>query len=345
MHLTLMKVSLILKGTPDHFSRYPVYIRHSDGQKRTFKKTSVLLTKEQFKRFKDRTHLPKERDLYARFLNCINESRDEKQEKGFYEYCYQLLAEWQDEKSPETMRHYLGEISKLKRFKEKLYLSDITPDFLKLYKEYCKQLGNTNNTQWKSFKFLRLVVLRANREKLITENPFSIFSIPKYKDPQKQYLTEEQVKEIEAIENLPDEIKFVRDWFLIGCATGLRFGDMKAFDKKKHIRNGRLVLYTSKTGELVSLPFTERLKALFERVNYQPVRYSNVHFNRLLKQIDIGQSLNCHLSRHTFGTLCLSKGISLETTAKMMGHSNIKTTSIYAKITGAKIDDEFKKME
>jgi integrase/recombinase XerC len=338
-----MKISLILKGQPDQFDRYPVVIRCSDGQKRTFRKTSVLLTKDQFTRFKNRSHLPKERDLYARFLDCFNEKREEKKELSFFTYCYELLRRWQDEKSPETLRHYLSELSKIKRFKAEFALSAVTAPFLENYKDYCKALGNTNNTLWKTFKFMRVVMRRAHKERLVKENPFDIFEIPKYRDPKKQYLTEEQVRQIEAITDLPPEILFVKHWFLIGCYAGLRFGDMRAFDKKENIRHGRLILYTSKTGELVSLPFTDRLKALFAKVNYQPVTYTNVHFNRLLKQIDIGVPLSCHLSRHTFGTLCLTKGISLEATAKMMGHANIKTTAIYAQITGAKLDEEFKK--
>lgn len=52
---------------------------------------------------------------------------------------------------------------------------------------------------------------------------------------------------------------------------------------------------------------------------------------------EINKEISFHLARHTFATLTLSKGVSIESVSKMLGHTNIKTTQIYARITDAKI--------
>jgi site-specific recombinase XerD len=71
---------------------------------------------------------------------------------------------------------------------------------------------------------------------------------------------------------------------------------------------------------------------------------NNQNTNAYLKEIGelcgIRKKLTFHLSRHTFATLTLSKGVSLESVSKMLGHSNIKTTLIYARITGEKIGND-----
>lgn len=346
-----MTTTLILKGNPDHFNRKAVYIRFSDKQKRTHVKTDLLLTEEQFNRFKGGSPLKSEGDTYKKFLKLMDRPTEKKEGINFFEYVSQCLREWDKEKSSETIRQIMGEKSKIQKFNPSFTLSDITPEFLREYKEYCKKLGNSTNTQWKSFKFLRMIVLKAKKEKLIDENPFQVFPMPKYKDPEKKYLTDHDIKKLETLidKPLPSEIYFAAVWFLIGCYSGLRFGDMQAFEKKKHLVGGRLIMYTSKTGELVSIPVSDKLKELFKRIDYKPLYYTNQAYNRLLKSVgtlaEIHTPLTAHLSRHTAAVRWANGGISQEVTGKLLGHSDLKTTAIYYRITGARIDEELKKLK
>ncbi|MES2620198.1 MAG: phage integrase SAM-like domain-containing protein, partial [Bacteroidota bacterium] len=159
-----MKVSLILKGAADFYGRVPVYIRWSEGQTRTFKKTTLRITNDQFDRFKKHTHLPKEKELYTRFLNAMD--LQQTKEVDFFTYTNACIREWEKEKRSETIRQHKSEVSKLYQFETKLNLSGITPDFLREYKAYCYAKGNQGNTVWKSFKFIRLITRRAYKEKL-----------------------------------------------------------------------------------------------------------------------------------------------------------------------------------
>lgn len=71
---------------------------------------------------------------------------------------------------------------------------------------------------------------------------------------------------------------------------------------------------------------------------------SNQKMNEYLKEIGticgIGKELTFHLARHTFATLTLTKGVSIESVSKMLGHTNIKTTQIYARITDVKVSND-----
>ena len=313
-----MTQTLILKGKPDFFKRYPVYIRWSDGQKRTFKKTSLVLTKEQFNSFK-KGEPGKDKELYRRYLSAMDET-------------------------------ILRERDKIGRHRPKLLLTDIDVDFLRKYKEHLYEIGNSPNTVYKAFKFIKTIVRKALREKLLADDPFQVFKTPLYRNPQRNFLKKEEVEKIEGVlsKPVPEELKSAATWFLIGCETGLRYSDMCQYDKEKHLVNGRLVLYTAKTSELVSIPLREKVKGYFELVGHQPLSLCNQYYNRLLKQVqkvaEVKTLLTAHVSRHTAAVIWADAGISMEVVAKLLGHTSIKSTAIYFKITGGRIDEEFKKL-
>lgn len=269
----------------------------------------------------------------------------------FYKYCSSCMIQWNHTRAPETLRQYASEINKLKTFSPSIRLSTITPQWLNRYKAHCFAFGNAGNTVHKHLKFVRLIIRKAHRERLIEQNPFDIFEMPRYHNPEKKYLTQDKVAAIEKIisdADLPTELRKVATWFCIGCHTGLRFSDVRQFNQKKHIINNRIVLYTQKTGTPVSMPVSNKLKSLFELVNYKWVGISNIHYNRILKHVgticELGK-INAHMSRHTAAIMWANAGISQEVTAKLLGHTDLKSTAIYYKITSTRIDDELKKLE
>jgi len=349
-----MKVTAILKGNKDSLGRKTVYIRINDGEKRTFRATNIKLMTTQLKKSVVIDHpqsklfnqLIRDQILNAEVNKMFVGSND-----NFFDYSEKSLSGWINEKSKETVRQYRSELNKITAFaSDTLKLSQITPEWLFKYKIYLYEKGQTTNTLWKSFKFVRLIILKAWKEKKIKDNPFQVFDMPKYKDPPKVYLTKKQVEKIDKYakdKKTGSELKISATWFVIAAYTGLRFGDMRAFDKAKHISNGRLVIYTSKTKEVVGMPVNDKLKALFERIGYKPLPWSNAHYNRLLKVVAVHcdiDTLTAHQSRHTFALMCADAGISQEVTAKLLGHNTIKTTAIYYKISNVRIDQEVQKI-
>ena len=141
-------------------------------------------------------------------------------------------------------------------------------------------------------------------------------------------------------------LKNMAAWFLFACYTGLRYSDVKNFDPAKHIQNGRIILHTTKTGEVVSISTSSRAKSILEQYPKAPI-YSNQKCNQYLKAIahicGIDKRLTFHTARHTFAVQCANLGISQEVTSKLLGHSDLRTTGIYYKIVNERIDREMEK--
>lgn len=104
----------------------------------------------------------------------------------------------------------------------------------------------------------------------------------------------------------------------------------------------------SKTGVLIQLPLSKPAldvlgKRKEEGIVFQSLTISilNLHVPKWLNSAGISKHITFHQSRHSFGTsICLTQGVPIETLSQMMGHRNIKTTQIYAEITGAKIEED-----
>lgn len=345
-----MKTTFILRGNPNQHGQQFVYIRTSDKQKRVHKKTDLLLTPDQFERCSRGKPLKNETGIYKRFLSLMDEKEDQPDSIDFYKYVRENIRAWDKEKKPGTLRQITSEINKLKVFREDVTLAEITPAFLQGYKEHCYRIGNKGNTVWKTFKFLKMMMRKAEKERLIDQNPFDIFEMPKYKDPPRKYLIVEDLKKIEKLldKDFPEQIKFCATWFLISCYTGLRYGDAHGFIKKRDIVKNRIIIYTSKTGEPVSMPLTDHVQELFNRIDFKAMHYTNEGYNRLLKIVgelaEIKTPLTSHLARHTAAIRWADAGISQEVVGKLLGQKSLKTTAIYYKISGKRIDQELDKL-
>ena len=351
-----MKVTAILKGMIDKNGHQPVQIRIADSGKRWFKPTGIKVDPELFKNGKiDKKH-PKAAD-YNKTLEiliiqyqaqALNGFEKKHEPLSLYDYIGKTIEHLT--RNDETVRQYRTQINKLKRFRTEIYLTDLNHDFFNQYKAHLRKIGNSGNTIWSGFKFLKTFTSKAVDERLLKEDPFKNWEFPKYVDPYRNYLTEAEVKKIDKFCNskaCTPALFEVGTWFLIGCYTGLRISDIKAFDKKKNIIGGRLVMKTQKTGEIVGLPVSAKLKAYFERVDYKLSMHQNT-YNKLLKvlagAVGLDKNVHAHLSRHTAAMMLANAGVSQEVTGKILGHMNLKSTSTYYKISNKRIDTELKKV-
>lgn len=188
----------------------------------------------------------------------------------------------------------------------------------------------------------------AVRAELLGENPFMLLSASeKIKKPesQRQFLTIEEIKMMIAAECSNPTVKQA---YLFSCYCGLRISDIYALRwKDVRMNDGRYMLSVvmKKTSTPIYIPLSANaLEWLPERTDDESCVFAGLPteptVNRILgvwaKSAGIDKHLTFHTSRHTFGTLMMTVGADLYTTSKLMGHSDVRTTQIYAKIVDSK---------
>lgn len=351
-----MKVTAILKGKTDDHGRQTIYIRTNQGEKRTYKATKLKVTEKQFKDGVVVNH-PKSKlynDLIKEKINEVEYHKYKGERKypdaDFRTYVNHCLKLWNLEKGKSVKQQTKYYTEQFLELYGEMNLSRVTVDLLNRYKAWLNDYYKGSNTVWKALTRMRTIFTRAIQEKILQDDPFDLFDIPPFRQTKRNYLTDKQLERIEDYalsKDCPDALKLYAVWFVISCYTGLRFSDMQQFNKKKHIKGGRLILHTIKTGDIVSIPFNEKLAMLFDEIDYSPLN-SNQKTNKNLKYLmdacDIDLNLTVHVARHTFAVRCATAGIPIEVTGKLLAQTSTKTTSIYYKITNPKIDQEFGKL-
>lgn len=260
------------------------------------------------------------------------------------------LHAWEKTKSPGSIRCYSSMLRQAAKFDRDISVEDISPEWLRRYEAHSRQDCGDGGTL-KRIAFISVILKEAIRKGMIERDPFLIYKKPAKKNPPKIWLTTPELERIEklAATTKAEPVRNTAYWFLLSCYTGLRYSDIEKFDSKKNIQEGRLILYTQKTGEIVSIKLTPKIKELIKVTNKLPRIYSNQKVNQYLKAIahlsKIDKVLTFHSARHSFAVQCANRGISMEVTGKLLGQSDLRTTSIYYRIVNTKIDEEMKKWE
>lgn len=268
----------------------------------------------------------------------------------FSHFASLCMGAWEKTKSFETIRCYTSMLKKVKQFDSEIMVEDISPEWLAKYEIDCRKTCGDGGTL-KRMAFISVILKEAIRLKKIDRDPFLVYKRPPKKNPPKIWLTTKELTTIEklALSTRSEIIRNTSYWFLLSCYTGLRYSDIERFDAKKMVQEGRLILYTQKTDEIVSIKITSKIKELIKITSKLPKVYCNQKVNVYLKAVahlaKIDKVLTFHSGRHTFGVQCANRGISQEVTAKLLGHTDLRTTAIYYKITNTRIDDEMKKWE
>ncbi len=246
-----------------------------------------------------------------------------------------------------TLRHHTAVLKKLANYAPALTISEITADWLRVYAAHLRNVHNNNDgTIRKNLGVIRVYYYAAMREGKTTLNPFKDFRMPAA-TPEVVYLTEKELNKLVALykaNNIPDVEQEVLRFFLFMAFTGMHISDARAIQLEQ-IREGEIHYRRMKTGVAVSVPLSRPALAL---VNYYKAgrrRGNLVHglptdpaFNRILKKIGarigLTKSISAKTARHTFATLYYQKNAGdLGTLSKLLGHSSIQTTMVYAHIS------------
>ena len=260
----------------------------------------------------------------------------------------------------ERYKTSLDHIKKFIAYKYKvsdMVLTDMNFSFANDYEFYLKTVRScSHNTTIKYIKNLKTVIYFAIKRDWLTNNPLDRYK-GKLERVDKEFLTEKELNTIEMKEFDNERLNEVRDVFVFCCYTGLAYSDVAKLNNKNiviGIKGGKQInLKRTKTNVTANIPLLSKPLQLLQKYQNDefcifndkllPVK-SNQKQNAYLKEIanicGCGKKLTTHTARHTFATLMLTKGASIESVSSMLGHTNIKTTQIYGKIVEEKVVNE-----
>lgn len=269
------------------------------------------------------------------------EVQAEKQEVDFYSFSLDYIESFKSKYAKSTYKMLVSEINKLQRFKPLLTFDEIDYDFFSRYEIYLRDtLKNKPNTIAKSLKKIRLFINIGVRKGLLTSNPVSYYKI-KTVASSRSHLTIEELQKLECFYNNKEIKQNMRETlccFLFASYTGLRYSDIRKL-YYNDIENSYIRIKQSKTGTQVTIPLSDKAKQLIDQTQLTGLVFNvcsnmkaNAHLKLIIEKAGINKKVTFHTARHTFATISLNIGIPMEIVSKLLGHADIKTTQIYAKL-------------
>ncbi|WP_147679072.1 site-specific integrase [Algibacter pacificus] len=301
--------------------------------------------------------------IKARFLGEDNE-----------EYSLLTLVDYHNTQMSEslsygTLKNYFTTQKYIKLFLtnkkiQDIYLSQLTfrflVDFEKFLRSYVPedhQKQMENNTVMKHIQRLRKMVTLAYKMEWIDKDPFIKFK-PTYIKNEREFLREDELQNIINKEFEIERLELVKDLFVFSCYTGLSYIDVMNLNEDNitfGIDGGKWIITNrQKTHNKVKIPLLTVAEELIQKYKHHIKakktktlfpNISNQKLNAYLKEIadlcKIKKNLTFHIARHTFATtITLSNGVPIETVSKLLGHSKIATTQIYAKVVERKVSED-----
>jgi integrase len=264
-----------------------------------------------------------------------------------------------------TYKGYLWFTDKIKSFlmyqykRSDILLAELNHRFLTEFEHYLyHHLNNQVNTVQKNITQLRKIINLCIDLDWLDKMPFKRIKARPY-TPKRDYLTKEELETIQNIEISNKRLCTIRDKFIFQCYTGVAFIDLNNLTASNVVKgiDGEdwLILNRQKTKSRSTVPLLPIPKALINKYRDEtretlfPI-CSNQKFNCYLKEISlllkINKRITTHTGRRTFATsVTLSNGVPIETVSRMLGHCDLKTTAIYAKVVDTKVSKDMERLK
>ena len=277
--------------------------------------------------------------------------------ESFYTFVESKLKEEEKELAPGTLTGYKHQLNKLISFQGELQFNEITVSFIEVYKRYLAQKRdkpNNENSITKSLTFIKSMLNRAKRAGLIEahvfENEVKVGRIV----GNREFLTLNELEKLTQL-YLKNELskgkQNVLRYFLFDCYTGLRYSDIRDFSFKDIQDDNWISIVMNKGEDPVRIPIISRARKLlpergldnqkvFRVLTDQP---TNRYLKEIMKTAEIPKHITFHCARHTFATCSIDLGIPIEIVQKVLGHKDLRTTAIYAKIRDGRKEEEMRK--
>jgi len=273
--------------------------------------------------------------------------------------------------APATVKRYETSMSLTKEYiKAKYKQKDITLkavnyEFITGFAHYLKTKRKCNhNTTVKYIRNFRKIINLALKNEWISKDPFINVKM-RLEKVEKEFLTKTELKILIGKKFTMERLQRVKDIFVFCCFTGLAFSDVKRLSRdhlQESIDGTKRIVINIKRQKTdipcripilpVALEILNKYKddPFCQKFNVMLPLPSNQKMNAYLKEIaescGIKKDLTTHMARHTFATtVTLAEGMSIEVVSKLLGHANIRSTEIYAKVLDTSIEREMSKID
>lgn len=313
----------------------PVTPIDKESNKETLKLAKSIKAKRELEIKNGQYGFSSNKKLNANFVEYFTDQAEKRlQSKGNYE-------NWNS-----TLKHFQKFAGSQVKFKE------VTPAFCEQFKTYLNEEAKTKSENKLSsssvssyFNKFRACLKKAIKDKIIFTNPADGITNPKEIDSIREYLTFDELKSLAKAECRYDVLKRA---FLFSCLTGLRWSDiqkLKWSEVQRSDDGSRIVFHQQKTKGLQYLDISDQARGYLGQPGQSDDRvfiglkysaYMNVALLQWVLRAGITKHITFHSGRHTFAVLQLTLGTEIYTLSKLLGHSELRTTEIYAKIIDQK---------
>ncbi len=320
------------------------------------------------KQLLDKDNLITATKIKASYLGLDEDHKTIKDIVAYHNEKMKDVLKWGTLKNYRTTANYLEEFLKKIKKIDNIYLKHINYQFITEFEMFLRSYRakkerktcGTNGTM-KHLERLKKLLNLAIKLEWLEKNPFRSYSF-KFEKNDRQFLTERELHILEETIFTSESLERVKDMFLFSCYSGLSYIDLKQLTSDQIVKgmDGKDWIYTkrAKTQQSFKIPLLESAKEIIKKYREQgfpetkevfPV-ISNQKINKYLKNImdsiGIRKNITFHSARHTFATVVtLSNGVPIETVSKLLGHTKLSTTQIYAKVLETKLSNDVSNLE
>lgn len=270
---------------------------------------------------------------FAKSKNSVN----------FLQYMEQSIKQENIRKG--TRKHKICTLEAIRRFGQIKTTKDLTRENLVAFDQWLRD-GTRSDVAINNYhKNIRIYTKRLATENVINIDPYDLVKFKRGKCKEREPLSEAELKKLRTIK-LEGKLDKVRDLFVFAAYTGLAYCDVQSFsfDTMTELQGTLYYIDGSrlKTGSKFFTPILKPAMEVLKKYDFKLPRISNQKANDYLHLIQAAMKLNknltFHIARHSFATLALAHDVPIENVARMLGHQNIRTTQIYAKVLKSTIE-------
>lgn len=285
-------------------------------------------------------------------LNACLGKPKEKESVSFVDFMYDRIASRKFRDS--TRRAHIAAWETLLRFGKIRNFSDLTPENIKRFDDFLRKEDPDRKqvTLHGYHKRIKPYVIEAYKLRYIEFNPYSAFNDVRGTSKEREPLTQQELDHLRMIE-LPNKLDRIRDIFVFACYTGLAYADICLFRYSTDVVQSNGMYFIDgerlKTTTKFYTPLLNPAMDVLAKYEYHLPMVSNQKYNDFLHvieaRLDLKKPLTSHTARHTFATtVTLANDVPIESVSRMLGHKDIKTTQIYAKILKTTIERHVEKL-